>query len=170
MLNVTRSIRLTLVAAVCLAGVALAQDRAALLKEYTRQIGGDGLPLSLVHLNARTVPVIFQPPTLYAIRARASEFTLLYVQGTAQRDVDLDTTNFVIEQDGETVASTPMNIKHFERGTVSVPRGERVDGVLSFARRIDVSRPFTVRHGGDSVEFRFTPGQVREMTPPAPNP
>lgn len=156
---------------IALVPAAVAQDVASQLKDYTRTLNGDGLTLSLVHLNEKTVPIMFQPPTMYAMRARAREATLLYVQGTAQRDVDLDTTNFVIEQGGETVAATPMNIKHFTRGTVNVPRGERVDGVLAFARLVDVSKPFIVRHGRDSVEFRFTADQIRAMTPaPAAQP
>lgn len=159
-----------IVAAVFLTGPAWAQSVAARLQDYTRKIGGDGLELSLVHLNLKTVPLLFQPPTLYSMRARASESTMLYVQGTAQRNVDLDTTNFTIEQGGESVTSTPINIKHFENRTVSVPRGERVDGVLSFARKIDVSKPFVVLHGRDSVEFRFSAADVREITPPAPQP
>jgi archaellum component FlaG (FlaF/FlaG flagellin family) len=150
-----------------LAPLAVAQDVTSQLRDYTRTIGGDGLTLSLVHLNEKTVAIMFQPPTMYAMRARARENTLFYVQGTAQRDVELDTTNFTIEQDGQIVTATPVNIKHFTRGKVTVPRGERVDGVLAFARLIDVSKPFRVRHGSDSVEFRFTQEQIQAMTPAA---
>jgi hypothetical protein len=159
-----------IVAAMCLASAAGAQNVADQLRDYTRQIGGDGLELSLVHLNAKTVPLLFQAPTLYTMRSRAAEATLFYVQGTAQRNVELDTTNFTIEQGGDTIAATPINITNFENGTVSVRRDDRVDGVLSFEQLIDVSEPFVVRHGPDSVEFRFTDGQIRDITPAAPQP
>src|SRR5437588_7897223 len=78
------------------------QDLTSKLKDYTRVLSGDGLNLSLVLVNEQTVGIIFQPPTLYAIRARSKEATVLYVQGTPSRNVELDTTNFMIEQAGET--------------------------------------------------------------------
>jgi len=54
-----------------LAPLAVAQDVTSQLRDYTRTIGGDGLTLSLVHLNEKTVAIMFQPPTMYAMRARA---------------------------------------------------------------------------------------------------
>src|SRR5437660_4467984 len=71
-----------------------------LLVEYTRLLPLDGLPLSVIHLNDRTVPIVFQPPTLYSMRARAKEATLIYVQGTATRGLDLDTPKFTLSQHG----------------------------------------------------------------------
>jgi len=164
----TRVTRFVFIAVACCTASALAQNAGDLLKNYTQKIGGDGLELNLVHMNARTVPVLFQPPTLYAMRAQANEFTMLYVQGTARQNVDLDTTNFTIEQDGETITSTATSIRNFTRGTVAVPRGERVDGVLTFAKRIDVSKPFVVRHGRDSAQFRFSAGQLDDIRSAAP--
>ncbi len=150
------------------------QGAATQLAPFTRTLlAGNGLSLSLVHLNSKTVPLLFQPPTLYAIRARAAETTMLYVQGVAEREVRFNTTNFTIEQDGQSSGASPMNIRHFERGNVSVPSGERVDGVLAFERAIDPSKPFVVRYGGESVEFRLDADalrQIAEATPAPPTP
>jgi hypothetical protein len=140
------------------------QDPSAQLKDFTRMLQvADGLQLSIVHLNDKTVPVLFQPPTLYSIRAHAKEATMFYVQGTPQKDVNLDTSSFTVQQGGESFPSTPLNISHFEKGKVS--KGDRIDGLLQLAKHIDVTKPFTVLHGKDSVEFKFSADQVKAMTP-----
>jgi phenylpropionate dioxygenase-like ring-hydroxylating dioxygenase large terminal subunit len=141
------------------------QDPSSQLKDYTRVLQiADGLQLSIVHLNDKTVLVLFQPPTLYSIRAHAREATMFYVQGTPQKDVNLDTTGFMVQQGGESFPSTPLNIKHFEKGKVS--KGDQIDGMLQLARQIDLSKSFAVLHGKDSVEFRFSDNQVKAMSSP----
>jgi hypothetical protein len=143
------------------------QDAAAQLQAFTRVLKvADGLQLSIVHLNGKTVLVLFQPPTLYAIRARAKEQTMFYVQGTPEKDVALETTGFAVQQGGESIPATPVNIKHFEKGKVS--KGDRIDGMLQLDKQVDVAKPFTVLHGKDSVEFKFSDDQVKSMNPPPP--
>jgi hypothetical protein len=135
------------------------------IRDLGQVLPNGSLPLTLLHLNDVTTPLLFQPPTLYSMRARAKQSTLFYVQGTARQPVKLDTTNFTIEQAGESVASTPINIKHFEKGTVSVAKGDEVDGILVFDKLVDVTHPFTIEHGRDKVKVEFTKDQLEEMTP-----
>jgi hypothetical protein len=130
------------------------QDLTSQLKEYTRVLPGDGLNLSLVLLTEQTVPIIFQPPTMYAIRARTKEATMLYVQGTPSRSVELDTTNFTIEQGGESITSVPTNIKNFMKGKAKLSSGETVTGMLTFMKLVDAAKPFKVKHAKDSIEFK----------------
>jgi hypothetical protein len=144
------------------------QDLTSQLKDYTRVLPGDGLQLSLVYLNQQTVAAIFQPPTLYAMRARAKEATMLYVQGTPSRQVELDTTNFTIEQGGQSITSQPTNIKNFMKGKAKVGSGETITGVLTFMTAVDVSKPFTVKHAKDSIEFKFSADQIKAMAPAPP--
>ncbi len=144
---------------------AAAKDAAEVMKDFTRVLSTDGVTLSLMHLNETSLPLVFQPPTLYSLRARLKESTLFYVQGTADSAIKLDTTSFTIEQDGESMTSSPVNIKHFEKGTASLAKGDRVDGVLVFSKIVDVNKVFTVKHGKDSVKIEFTKNQVRDMTP-----
>src|SRR5262245_5840566 len=80
------------------------------LAEYTRQIKYDGLIMSIVHINNRTAELLFQPPMKYSMRARSAQQTVLYVQGTPQKDFDL-TTGFTIEQEGQTMQGTATSIK-----------------------------------------------------------
>ena len=138
------------------------QDTSA-LKDFSRVLNGP-VQLTLVHVNAKTLPVLFKPPTIYSIRARAREGTLIYVQGTAPKDVDLDTSGFTLEQGGESVPGTAQNIKNFQGG--KVPKGERIDGLVLFVKQIDPAKPFTIKHGKDSVEFKFSNDQVKAMAPP----
>ena len=160
------------VAAVCLiAGVgAGAQNNADQLKAYSRILENVDVSLTVVHVNNVTVPILFQPPTLYSMRARAAGSTVLYVQGTADRDVEIDTTNFRIEQGGQNSVGVPTNIKNFAKGTkVKIPLGGQIDGVLVFDKLFDPTKPFTLRHGRDLVEFKFNADQVKALTPaPAP--
>lgn len=156
------------VLAVCISVGLQGQDATAQLKGYSVVLKGDALPLTLVHMNAKTVPILFQPPTMYSMRARATESLMFYVQGTAQQDVELDTSAFVIEQGGETIKSTPINIKNFQKGKVA--KGAQIDGMLLFEKKIDLSKTFSVVRGRDSVNFKFNADQVKELSPAAPPP
>ena len=154
------------VVSVCLPLVVSGQDAAQQLKDFTWVLPGD-VPLGLVYLNDRTVTALFQPPTLYSMRARAHTNTMLYIQGMPERDVQIDTTNFVIEQNGTTLTSVPTNIKHFEKGKAAVAKGERIDGLLTFDKLVNVSQPFTVKHGKDSVQIKFSSDQLKAAAPAA---
>src|SRR5689334_12216631 len=70
------------------------------LVDYTRPIKYDGLNLSVLLVNNRTVEVLFQAPAKYSMRARANQQTVLYIQGTPQKEVEISTA-FTIEQDGQ---------------------------------------------------------------------
>lgn len=141
-----------------------AQD-ASELKDYMRTLLiGPGLQVSVLHLNEKTLPSIFQPPTIYAMRTRAREGTLVFVQGTTEREFDMDPGQFKLEQNGKSTAGQPVNIKNFQKG--KVPSGQRVDGLVQFAERVDPLKPFSIKYGRESAEFRFTADQVKAMTPP----
>jgi hypothetical protein len=140
---------------------------AQVLADYMRQIKYDGLTLSVLLVNNKTVEILFQAPQKYSMRARASQETVLYVQGTPSKDIDLSNT-FVIEQDGQTLNGTPTSIKNFVSG--KVPAGQRIDGIVEFTKKIDVSKPFTVKNGSTgSVQFVLTPDAIKALAPaPAP--
>src|SRR5438477_3273267 len=107
------------------------------LADCTRQIKYDGLTLSVLLVNSRTVEVLFQAPMKYSMRARANQQTVLYIQGTPTKDFDL-TNAFSIEQDGETLNGTSTSIKNFVNGKVAA--GQRIDGVVEFPKKIDIAK------------------------------
>jgi hypothetical protein len=135
------------------------------LVDYTRQIKYDGLTLSVLLVNNRTVELLFQAPAKYSMRARANQQTVLYIQGTPTKDFDL-TNTFSIEQGGETLTGTPTSIKNFTNG--KVPAGQRIDGIVEFSKKIDISKPFTVKNGKGEVQFVLTPEAVKALQPAAP--
>jgi hypothetical protein len=143
------------------------QDTA--LKDYSKVMQSDDVPVSIIHLNDKTVPLLFTAPTLYSMRARAKDTTMLYIKTVVENNAELDTTNFEIEQDGVSYPGTPSSIRNFTKGKLKLKLGDQVDGVLAFPKQIDISKPFTVKHGRDRAEFRFSDSLVKALAPaPAP--
>ena len=162
-----RKLSIAVALAACLPLALAAQDTT--LKDYSKMMASDDLPLNIIHLNAKTVPLLFKAPTLYQIRAKAAESTMVYVQAVVENNAELDTTTFTIEQDGMSYPGTPSSVRNFTKGKLKLKLGDQVDGVLSFPKLLDVSKTFTVKHGRDRVEFKFTDAQVKALAPaPAP--
>jgi hypothetical protein len=158
----------TIIVSVLFVGLAVAQqpqtaqqraDNDA-LKEFTRSLKMDGLILNFVHLNNRTVELLFEGPTMYSMRARANQSTLVYVQGTPEKEIELD-TNYVMEFEGDSIAGTSHNIKYFEEGTV--PAGERIDGLIIFSTQVDLHEPFKIRGQNGSVTFLLSENALRML-------
>jgi hypothetical protein len=141
-------------------------EKTSMLREFTRTAQTDGLILSFVHLNTRTVDVLFEPPGKYSLRARANQSTMFYVQGVPEKDVQLD-TKFVMEQDGQTFQGVAQNIKNFQSET-ALAKGERIDGLLHFTQKIDPSHEFTVKNGSYAVTFKLTPEALQMLQPETP--
>ena len=163
-----RTLLIAAALALCLPLTLAGQDAAATLKDYSKIMQSDDVPLNLVHLNAKTVPVLFQPPTLYSMRARAQQQTMIYVQTVVEINAELDTTNFFLDQSGASMAGTPTSISNFTKGKLKLKLGDKVTGILAFEKMADLSKPFTIRHGLDKAEFRFTEAQIKALAPAAP--
>ena len=153
------------IVALCLPLALAGQDNAQVMKDYTKVMSSEEIPLNIVHLNAKTVPVLFQPPMLYSMRARASQQTMVYVQTVVEVNAELDTTNFVLEQGGTSTPGAPTSINNFTKGKVKLRLGDKVDGIVAFPVLVDVSKPFSIRHGMDKADFRFTDNQVKALAP-----
>lgn len=165
-----RNVFVVVMVCLLLVSVAPAQDqnqKMAMLKEFTRSVQLDGITLSFVLLNDRTVDALFEAPGKYSMRARARMATTFYVQGTPDKDIKID-TKFTVEQDGETVAGTASNIKNFTDGG-AVAKGARIDGILELGKKIDVSHAFKIKNGHSSVDFKLSSDALKLMQP-IPNP
>jgi hypothetical protein len=155
--------------AVCLPLTLVGQDAAQVVKDYSKVMNSEEITLNIIHLNAKTIPVIFMPPMLYQIRARAAQQAMVYVQAVVENNGELDTTNFVLDQGGTSTPGNPTSINNFTKGKVKLRLGDKVDGILTFMTQLDVTKPFTVRHGLDKAEFRFTEAQAKALAAaPAP--
>jgi hypothetical protein len=125
-----------------------------ILKEFTRSAKIDGMVMNFVLLNDKTADVLFQAPGKYAIRARARMSTLIYVQGTPDKDLKQVETMFKFEQNGQSTDGTPLNIKNFEGSAVA--KGNRIEGMLQFDKKIDPSHKFKIVNPKISVEFNLS--------------
>lgn len=126
----------------------------SILKEFTRTGNVSGVMMSFVLVNDKTVEVLFNGPSKYSLRARARMGTLFYVQGTPEKNVEQLNMKFTMEQDGEMVDGTPLNIKNFEGGAVA--KGIRIDGLLQFDKKLDLAHAFKIRNAKTTVEFKLS--------------
>jgi len=108
---------------------------------------------------------LFKAPTLYQIRAKATEATMVYVQAVVENNAELDTTTFTIEQDGMSFPGAPSSVRNFTKGKLKLKLGDQVDGILTFPKLIDLSKSFSVKHGRDRVEFKFSDAQLKSIAP-----
>jgi hypothetical protein len=60
---------------------------------------------------------------------------------------------------------TPSSVRNFTKGRLKLKLGDQVDGILTFPKLLDVSKPFSVKHGRDRVEFKFTDAQIKALAP-----
>ncbi len=143
--------------------MAFAQEAASpsdVLREFTRSGNMDGVVLSFVLLNDKTVDLLFEAPGKYAIRARANQATAFYVQGVPDKDIKLN-NRFVVEQDGETFNCSSLNIKNFEGGNVA--KGQRIDGILQLDKKLNLSHAFKIKGQNSSLEFKLSDAIIKEM-------
>ena len=134
------------------------------LADYMRQIKYDGFTLSVVLVNSKTVEVLFQAPTKYSMRARANQETVLFIQGAATKDFDLP-GDFTIEQDGQTMNGAFSGFNGVKAGKIEA--GKRIDGIVEFQKKVDISKPFTVKNGAaGSVQFVLSADAIKALAPP----
>jgi hypothetical protein len=99
--------------------------------------------------------------------------TTFYIQGTPDKDIQLD-TKFVVEQDGQTLTAASHNIKNFADGTAT--KGVRIDGILQLEKKLDLTHAFRIKGTHAAVEFKLTPEDLKlaepiaATTPPAATP
>jgi len=133
----------------------------SILKVFTRTGTVSGVQMSFVLVNDKTVEVLFSGPSKYSLRARARMGTLFYVQGTPEKDVEQLNMTYTMEQDGASVDGTPMNIKNFQGGAVA--KGNRIDGLLQFDKKIDPSHTFKLHNAKTTVEFKLSQDALKLM-------
>jgi hypothetical protein len=138
-----------------------AAQRSAILKEFTRAAKMDGVTLSFVLLNNKTVDVLFTGEGRYSIRARANGATTFYVQGVPQKDITFD-PHFVVEQDGKTFDGVAINISNLKAGDVA--KGDQIRGLIQLSQKIDISKPFKIKGVQNvSADFNLTREAIRHL-------
>jgi hypothetical protein len=134
-------------------------EASSVLKDFTRSGKMDGITLNFVLLNDKTVDLLFTGDSKYAIRARASQATTFFVQGVSERNMALN-NKFTVEQGGVTFEGLSVDIKNFGGGNVS--QGDHVNGLLQLEKKLDLTRPFTIKGAHISVEFKLSSTALQE--------
>jgi hypothetical protein len=138
----------------------VAQDSRT-LKNYSRMGYFSGTKLSFVLLNERTVDLFFSGASKDMVQSKVKVGTCFYVLGTAGKNMKMS-TNFVVEQDGEKIASTIMNLKNFVDGDVA--KGEKISGILQLQKKVKMDHLFTVKGAGGQVYFELSSDALRDVS------
>jgi len=130
-----------------------------LIKEFGRSAKVDGVLLSFILLNNKTVDMLFSGDSRYTMRARANASTMFFVQGITAVDVQLN-PRFVVEQDGKKYQGEAINIKNLQPG--SFTRGTKISGLIQLAEKINVAHPFKIKGGYDGeATFRLSAAAIK---------
>jgi len=144
------------------AGIVVSQEKnpASVLKDFTRATKMEGVNLSFVLLNDKTIEVLFSGPSKYSIRARASRGTAFYVQGVSEKDMTLN-NKFSVQQDGRTYEFSSINIENFAGGKVA--KGQGIKGILQLDQKLNLSRPFVIKGSQNQFEFKLSDSVIKEL-------
>jgi hypothetical protein len=133
-----------------------------LIKAFSRSAMMDGVILSFVLLNDKTVDALFQGDSRYAMRARANSATTFLIQGVPEKDITLD-PQFEVEQNGKTFKGKAINMQNLEAGYVL--KGARITGLFQLGEKIDVTQPFKIKGAQiASAEFKLSEDAIKLLT------
>jgi hypothetical protein len=142
-------------------GAQSATDATKMLQIFSAPLKTDGGTFQVVILNDKTVEAIFgTSPAKAAFRTKARMTGLFFVQGIASKDFDFK-PDATIVQKGETLEgkATPMS-KNFVPGKIA--KGDKVQGLIEFPKKIDLFEPFKFTMNGQTAEFRLNEDDVRD--------
>ncbi len=144
-------------------------DSDLIVQEYSSQIENEYMSLMVVHLNDFTTDALFSSPTKYSLRAQARMNIMFYLQGTANRDIAIDTDYDIVQfndatQESFDLRTTAVNILNFEDGT-RIAAGEQFQGIVSSPSRqqINLRGPFGIKQGEFMVLLRLSSDAVERL-------
>jgi hypothetical protein len=136
-------------------------DAAKMLQIFSAPLKTDGGTFQVIILNDRTIEAIFgSSPAKAAFRTKARMTGLFFVQGMASKDFDFKPDSTIVQK-GESLEgkATPMS-KNFVAGKIA--KGEKIQGLIEFPKKIDLFEPFKFTMNGQTVEFRLNEDDVRD--------
>jgi hypothetical protein len=147
----------------CAAPSILAQpsnDPAKMLQIFSAPIKTAGGDFTVTVLNDRTIDPLFgTSPSRFAIRTRARMATILFIQGMATKDFDFK-PEVTVTQKGETLTGQASSVKNFTAG--KIPKGQMIQGLVEFPKKLNLYEPFNVMMGGQTAEFRLNAEDVTD--------
>ena len=129
------------------------------MQQFTRTARLDGITLSFVLLNNKTVDFLFSGDSKYSIRAQANTATMFFVQGIAEKDLAFD-PQFEVVQDGKTFPGEAVNLKNLLAGPLA--KGTRITGLIQLSQKINVMQPFKIKGAKNaSAEFKLSKDAIK---------
>jgi hypothetical protein len=138
-----------------------ATDPAKMLQIFSSPIKTDGGQFQVIILNDRTVEALFsQSPAKAAFRTKARMTAVFWVQGVANKEFEFKPDS-TLTQKGETMEGKPTPVsKNFAGGKIA--KGEKVQGMIEFPKKVDLFEPFKLTMNGQTAEFRLNEDDVRD--------
>jgi hypothetical protein len=138
-----------------------AADPAKMLQIFSAPIKTDGGQFQVIILNDRTVEALFsQSPAKAAFRTKSRMTAVFWVQGIATKDFEFK-PDATLTQKGDTMEGKPTPVsKNFAGGKIA--KGEKVQGLIEFPKKIDLFEPFKITMNGQTAEFRLNEDDVRD--------
>jgi len=133
-----------------------------LITAFSRNVKMDGVKLSFMLLNNKTVDAMFQGDSRYAMRARANSATTFFIQGVTDKLISLN-PKYEVEQNGKTFKGEAINMKNLQTGWVA--SGTTITGLFRLSEKIDVTQPFKIK--GDqisSTDFELTEDAIKLLS------
>jgi hypothetical protein len=135
-------------------------DNAKMLQAFSAQARPDWGTLQVILLNDRTVEALFgTSPAKAAFRTKARMTSVFFVQGTANKEFELD-PEVTVTQKGETLAGKVTPMKNFAGGKVA--KGQQIQGLVELPKKLDLYSAFKVTVGGQGVDFNLNDDDVRD--------
>ena len=132
---------------------------ASSMQQFTRTAKMDGITLSFVLLNNKTIDFLFSGASKYSIRAQANAATMFFVQGIAEKDFAFD-PQFEVIQAGKTFPGEAVNVKNLQAGPLA--KGARVTGLVQLSQKIDVMQPFKIKSAKNAfAEFKLSKDAIK---------
>ena len=142
--------------AIAVSPTVIAQEESnleALFRDFGRSVTASGVVrLTVIHLNDATVEAFFSPPTKYSLRVQAKQTAIFYVQGTAERSMQLDGA-WEVRQDTRVIGATTIDIFNFTPGLV-LADGDQFTGLVVLDQLVNPRAEFTLANG-DAYRFNF---------------
>ena len=158
-----KKVLILLVVAACVLPVfagAQQVDNAKMLQMFSAQARPDWGNLQVILLNDRTVEALFgSSPAKAAFRTKARMTSVFFVQGTANKEFEFK-PEVTATQKGETLTAKVTPMKNFAGGKVA--KGEQIQGLAEFPKKLDLYESFKVTVGGQAVDFNLNDDDIRD--------
>ena len=155
-LNMKRLTAALITLAIAVSPTVIAQEESnleALFRDFGRSVTASGVVrLTVIHLNDATVEAFFSAPMKYSLRVQAKQTTIFYVQGTAERSMELDGL-WEVRQGERVFGAKTIDIVNFTPGLV-LADGDQFTGLVVLDQLVNPRAEFTLGNG-ENYRFNF---------------